>query len=244
MGIYTYWQGRDCLYLYYIRHHMKKILIILFLLPAFANGQIISTIAGNGTGGYSGDGGAANAAMLNNPIGVYEDLHGNIYIADEGNNRIRKVNSTTGIISTVAGNGVSGYTGDYGMATAATLNAPYGVAVDGIGNIYIADHGNNVIRKVNTSGIITTVVGTGVTGFSGDGGPATSAQITTPSAVTVDAYGNIYIADYGNSCVRKVDIGTGIISTIAGGGSTVTGGVFPSGVLLRLLNYLTYMVYL
>jgi sugar lactone lactonase YvrE len=180
-------------------------------------GGIISTVAGNGSRGFSGDGGVATSASLNNPIGIAVDASGNIYIVDNGNYRIRKV-STSGIISTVAGTGSGGFSGDGGPATAATLYNPYGVAVDGSGNLYIADYQNQRIRKVNTSGIISTVAGNGSFGFSGDGGAATAASLNAPYGVAVDASGNLYIADYGNHRIRKVNT-SGIISTVAGTGS-------------------------
>jgi sugar lactone lactonase YvrE len=177
---------------------------------------IISTVAGKGTEGFSGDGGAATSAELY-PWGVALDPSGNLYIADGRNYRVRKV-STSGIISTVAGNGIKGFSGDGGPATSAELGFTVGVALDSAGNIYIADAGNNRIRKVSTSGIISTVAGNGTRGFSGDGGPATSAELGSPSGVAVDSPGNIYIDDEGNDRIRKVDI-SGIITTVAGGGS-------------------------
>ena len=140
-----------------------------------ATNGIITTIAGTGSYGFSGDGGAATAANLANPAGVALDGSGNLYIADSQNHRIRKV-ATSGIITTVAGTGVAGYGGDGAAATAATLNNPVGVAVDGMGNVYIADALNHCIRKVSTSGIITTVAGTGTAGFSGDGGSSYGCQ--------------------------------------------------------------------
>ena len=139
----------------------------------------INTIAGNGTAGFSGDGGPATSAQLNLPLGVVEDSAGNTYIADSGNNRIRKIDSA-GVITTIAGNGTAGYSGDGGPATSAMLNFPYRVAVDSAGNVYIADTFNHSIRKVNTSGIITTVAGSGTRGYSGDAGPATSASLWSP----------------------------------------------------------------
>jgi Bacterial Ig-like domain (group 2) len=178
---------------------------------------IITTVAGTGGIGYSGDGGPATAAMLNNPDGMCSDIYGNIYICDAPGNRIRKV-TTAGIISTVVGNGTAGYSGDGGAATAATINTPLGVAFDGAGNLYIADNLNHVIRKVNTSGIISTVAGNGTAGFSGDGGPATAAEINSAGGLDVDASGNIYIADYLGERIRKVTP-SGIISTIAGNGT-------------------------
>ncbi len=162
---------------------------------------IISTVAGNGTQGFSGDGGPAPAAQLNNPYGVAVDSAGNLYIADFINSRIRKV--TAGTISTVAGNGTAGFSGDGGPATAAQLRYPSGVAIDPAGNLCIADESNNRIRKV-TAGAISTVAGNGTQGFSGDGGPATAAQLSLPSGVAVDSAGNIYIADSLNTRVRKV----------------------------------------
>jgi sugar lactone lactonase YvrE len=183
---------------------------------------IINTIAGNGTAGYSGDGGQASAAELNFPACVALDASGNIYIADLLNQRIRKI-APSGRITTIAGNGTSGFSGDLGQATAAELANPFGVAVDGSGNIYIADQFNNRIRMVNPSGIITTIVGTGAASYSGDLGPATAATLDRPFAVSLDAAGNLYIADFANDRIRKVD-NTGIISTIAGNGVAAYSG--------------------
>jgi sugar lactone lactonase YvrE len=178
----------------------------------------ISTVAGNGTRGYSGDGGTATIAELYMPTGVAVDTAGNIYFAD--NQRIRKVTASTGIITTVAGSGIQGYSGDGGPATRAELNWPWAVAVDAAGNIYFTDTDNQRIRKVAVStGIITTVAGTGTAGYSGDGGPATSANLNSPFGIAVDAAGNIYIADYFNNRVRKVTASTGDISTVAGNGT-------------------------
>jgi hypothetical protein len=181
------------------------------------NAIIIDTVAGNGSWGYSGDGGPATEAMLSYPRGVAVDASGNIYIADLYNHRIRKVD-TSGIITTVAGNGDEGYSGDGGPATEAMLDFPFGVAVDASGNIYIGDTHNYRIRKVDTSGIITTVAGNGAWGYSGDGGPATEAMLDFPCDVAVDASGNLYIGDVYNQRIRKVDT-SGIINTVAGNGS-------------------------
>jgi NHL repeat len=177
----------------------------------------ISTVAGTGSQGYSGDGGAATSAQLSDPIGVAVDKAGNFYIAEATNHRIRKVD-TNGIITTVAGNGSSGYSGDGGAATSAQINWPYDVAVDGAGNLFIADSSNQRIRKVNTNGMITTVAGNGYWGYSGDGGAAFSAQLCYPRGVALDSGGNLFIADSLNYCVRKVDT-MGIITTVAGNGS-------------------------
>ena len=181
----------------------------------------ITTVAGGGTGCSQqtdslGDGCPATNATLNLPWGVAVDTLGNIYITDTDNNRIREVSAATGFITTVAGNGTAGYSGDGGAAISATLNLPWGVAVDTLGNIYIADYGNNVIREV-TAGIISTVAGNGTSfGYSGNGGAATSATLWNPSGVAVDIDGNIYIADTQNNAIRKVTVSTGKISTVAG----------------------------
>jgi hypothetical protein len=176
----------------------------------------IATVAGTGTAGYSGDGGQAMAATLRRPFSVAVDAAGDLFIADDRNNVVRKVD-TNGVITTVAGNGAAGHTGDGGPATAATLNNPVGLAVDAAGDLFIADAGNNVVRKVGTNGVITTVAGTGVSGVSGDGGPATAATLNGPQGVAVDAAGDLFIADAGNNVVRKVAPG-GVITTFAGTG--------------------------
>ena len=179
----------------------------------------ITTVVGNGSAGYSGDGGPATSARLNVPFDVVVDAAGNLYIND--NSRIRKVNSG-GIITTVAGNGGYIYNGDGIPATSAGLN-PQGMALDAAGNLYIADSSNHRIRKVDSGGIITTVVGNGSPSSIGDGGPATSAMIASPKGVAVDRAGNLYIADEWNSRIRKVD-SAGIITTVAGNGSQVFNG--------------------
>ncbi len=176
--------------------------------------SILTAAAGNGTGGYSGDNGAAINAQLLNPVGVAVDFAGNLYIADLGNNRVRKVSN--GVITTVAGNGTQGFSGDGGPAINAQLNAPAGVAVDPSGNLYISDDYNNRVRRVS-NGVITTVVGNGAPGFSGDNGLAINAQLNYPNAVAADLAGNLYITDVGNQRIRKVS--NGIISTVAGNGT-------------------------
>jgi sugar lactone lactonase YvrE len=181
----------------------------------------ITTIAGNGTAGFSGDGGQAALAVLSGPTGIAVDASGNLYIADFGNDRIRKM-STAGVITTVAGNGTYAFSGDGGPATSAALWAPSAVAVDAAGNLYIADGLNYRVRKVSTSGTITTVAGNGTAGFLGDNGPATSAEFNWNAggaALAVDSTGNIYIVDQNNKRIRKVDT-TGVITTFVGGGTT------------------------
>lgn len=164
---------------------------------------IISTFAGNGTGGYSGDGGPATAAQFLAPSGLCADLAGNIYIVDGSSHVIRKVD-LAGIISTFAGNGTEAYTGDGGPATNASLAWPEDVCADGGGNIFITDRGNNVVRKVSASGSISTVAGNGTLGLTGDGGPATAAQLAFPVGICMDISGNLYIADHNASRIRKV----------------------------------------
>ena len=202
---------------------------------------LITTVAGNGTATFAGDGGAATAASLNLPAGVAVDGAGNLYIADTSNNRIREVSAATGYITTVAGSGMPTFAGDGGTATTASLNRPFSVSVDGSGNIYIADTQNNRVRVVMSgTGIITTVAGTGMPTFGGDGGPATSASLSGPDGVAVDAGGNVYIDDEYNSRIRKVTAATGNISTVAGNDSSTFSGdgaaatsaslYFPGGV--------------
>jgi trimeric autotransporter adhesin len=187
---------------------------------------IITTVAGDGTEGYSGDGGQATSTGLTKPSLIAVDTSGNIYIADSYSGRVRMVTKSTGIITTVVGDGTRGHKGDGGLATSAGLYNPHGVAVDASGNIYIADSFR--IRMVTKStGIITTVAGYGTQGYSGDGGPATSASLMYLWGVAVDASGNIYIADTNNDRIRVVTKSTGIITTVAGGG--VKGDVVSLG---------------
>ncbi|MFI8192701.1 RICIN domain-containing protein [Streptomyces sp. NPDC085946] len=163
----------------------------------------ISTVAGTGTAGYRGDGGPAVSAQLNNLHGVAVDGAGDLYIADYGNHRVRKV-TADGTISTVAGTGVAGYGGDDGPAVSAKLNGPVGVVVDSAGILYITDHLNHRVRKVTADGTISTVAGTGVAGYGGDGGPAASAQLNGPRKVTVDSVDTLYITDHLNHRIRKI----------------------------------------
>src|SRR5205823_790191 len=153
------------------------------------------------------------------PHDVYVDPSDDVYIADSYNHVIRKVDHTTGVITTVAGNGVGGYAGDGGLATQARLDHPKGIFTDGAGSMWIGDTNSNVIRKVDPNGIITTVAGTHVQGYSGDGGPATSAKLNRPRGIVIDKNGDLIIADRYNFRIRKVDHVTGIITTIAGTGT-------------------------
>jgi sugar lactone lactonase YvrE len=166
---------------------------------------IITTVAGTGSDSYTGDGGAATSATFNDPNGVAVDSSGNIYVADGNNNCIRKVTASTGIITTVAGNGTAGFSGDGGAATSAELRSPMEVAVDSSGNIFIADTNNVRIREVSVStGYISTVAGDGSNSYTGDGGAATSAAISTAYDVKVDSNANVYIADTYNQAIRVV----------------------------------------
>ncbi len=207
------------LYLLLKQLEMRNIkFILLFLFPVFVNAQIISTIAGDGLDGYSGDGAQATTASFKAFAGLAFDTSGNLYIADANNNRIRKITLSTGIINTIAGTGVAGYNGDSILATTAKLSDPKFVACDKFDNLYISDVGNDRIRKVNLiSGLISTYAGTGVNGFSGDGGQATVAKIYGPQGLVVDNSGNLFFSDDNNYRIRKIGT-TGIIQTIVGNG--------------------------
>lgn len=173
---------------------------------------VITTVAGNGTGGFSGDGGQATSARLTTPTRVAITPDGSLVIADAGNNRVRRV-SPDGTITTIAGNGTAAFGGDGGLATAASLRLPHAVAVDGEGVLYIADARNNRVRRVGPDGMIRTVAGTGVAGFGGDGGPGTAAQLATPVGLVLGPNGDLYIADLSNDRVRRLSP-EGIISTV------------------------------
>jgi uncharacterized protein (TIGR03437 family) len=197
---------------------------------------IISTVAGDGgQGGFSGDGGLATQALLANPQGVAVDKSGNLYIVDRGNQRIRMVNASSGIISTIAGSSTTGYSGDGGPAAQATFNLPSSIAIDASGNLYIADTNNWAIRRISTSGIITTVAGNGQYGYGGDNGQATKAKLAGPTGVAVDASGNLYIADSGNERIRYVN-SSGVIATIAGTGVAGFSGDGSAATAARFSN--------
>jgi hypothetical protein len=179
---------------------------------------IITTIAGTGVSGFSGDNGPATSAQLYFPSGPAIDAAGNILIPDYFNHRLRMISKMTGIITTIAGTGVRGFNGDNRLATSAQLNQPRGIAIDTTGNILIADIYNNRVRMI-ANGIITTIAGTGAGGFSGDNGPATSARLSLPFGVAVDLSGNILITDTYNQRLRMVVKASGYIITVAGTGS-------------------------
>jgi sugar lactone lactonase YvrE len=190
-------------------YHIRKIA---------AGTGLVTTIAGNGSPGASGDGGPATAASIGQPFGLAVDGGGNLFFADFAFHCVRRIDHATGVITTVVGTGQPGYAGDGGPARAATLASPAGVAFDGRGNLYIADHDNNRVRRVDPAGVITTVAGNGTQGATGDGGPATAAALSLPISVAADASGNLAIADQGNNKVRRVDAGNGVITTLAGTG--------------------------
>ena len=180
---------------------------------------VITSIAGTGVRGFSGDSQAATDAQLSDPTSVAALHSGDVYVCDQGNSRVRLISATTGRISTVAGTGRDGWNGDDQLATRAELNFPFGVASAGNGDLFIADYGNARIRLViASSGFITTIAGTGVAGFSGDSGPATTAQIHFPYGVAVGVDGGVFIADALNSRIRLVAAGSRVITTVAGSG--------------------------
>ena len=178
----------------------------------------IQTIAGTGIRGYAGDGGPAVDAELSFPLGLAFDSSGNLYIADSSNDVIREV-TTDGNITTVAGNNTRGYSGDGGPATSAQLWSPYAVVVDSSGNLYISDSNNHAIREVLTNGNIATLGGNGYPGYSGDGGYVGGAQFNYPKGLAIDAAGNVYVADFGNSVIRKIVVNSNVVTTIAGTGA-------------------------
>jgi sugar lactone lactonase YvrE len=180
---------------------------------------VITSLAGTGTPGYNGDGTLATSSQVNLPPSSRPDIYGNVYIADRGNHRIRKIDAITGIISTIARTGVAGFSGDGGPAISAQLSSPVGLAVMHDGTLFISDYGNNRIRKISPDGLISTYAGTGIAGFQGDGGLASNARINNAWGLTFDNDSNLYIADRGNDRVRKIDFATNIIITVAGTGT-------------------------
>ena len=210
----------------YISHRSKN------RIRKIGKNGIIATVAGNGKAGFGGDGGPAVEASLNFPAGLAFDKQGNLFIADRNNHRVRKVDPS-GIITTIAGNGIADYAGDDGPAAQASLNLPSDVACDADGNVYISDRSNHRIRKVDAEGIITTFAGLGVAGFAGDFGPAEDAFLKFPFGITLDGAGNLYIADRGNNRVRKVRK-DGVIITVAGDGLFASRGDYGPATLANL----------
>ena len=186
---------------------------------------IITTAAGTGVAGASADGTAASEARLDRPAALAVDSSGNLFFADAGTHLIRRVDHASGLVATVAGNGVQGYAGDGGPAVVASVDSPWGLAVDGGGNLYVADMHNQRIRRIDAAtGVITSVAGTGQPGFSGDGGAAGVAALRMPRGVSLDAAGNVFLADSSNHRVRRVDAATGLITTIVGDGTQAYAG--------------------
>lgn len=195
---------------------------------------VITTISGDGQQGFAGDGGPASEARLNAPNNLVIDSAGNIIFSDTRNQRIRKIDGLNGFISTLAGNGEKGFSGDGGPAVEATLNGPYGLVLDREDNLYFADTDGDRIRRVDArSGLIRTVAGKGERGFSGDGGPALAAELFRPHVVAIDRFGNLVIGDSFNQRIRRVDHGTGLIETIAGVGELGSSPVGTSGLEAR-----------
>jgi sugar lactone lactonase YvrE len=193
--------------------------LLLLILPAVLAGQSVVTIAGTGTAGFSGDGGPGIQAQVNNPYGLVIGPDGALYFCEIGNHRIRRLDMKSHRISTVAGSGEKGYSGDGGAALAAAMNEPYEVRFDRAGNMFFAEMQNHAVRRVDArTKVITTVAGTGTAGFSGDGGPAGKAQLRQPHSIAFDGDGRLLICDIGNNRVRRVDLATGIIETWAGTG--------------------------
>jgi sugar lactone lactonase YvrE len=202
-------------------HQFRSIITLIALFTfSIVNGQIMTTIAGTGSGGYSGDGGLATSANVQRPIEIHRDASGNIFIADNDNHRIRKIDGVTGIITTVAGDGSFGFSGDGAVATDAQLALPTAVCTDPSGNIFISDENNRRIRKVDVAtGFISTIAGNGTGGYSGDGGPSVDAMISQPYGMQTDDGGSLFFADRANHRIRRIDKATGIITTVAGSGT-------------------------
>jgi streptogramin lyase len=201
-------------------------LVALFVSSASAASWTISTFAGNGTLGFSGDGGPATAAQINDPYGVVRGPDGAIWFVEHNGHRIRRV-APDGTISTIAGTGARGFTGDGGPAVAATMNLPHELRFDAAGNLFIADMANQAVRRIDAkTGIITTLAGTGKRGYTGDGGPAAQATLSSPHSIQFGPDGNLYICDVANHVIRLVDMKTGLIRTFAGTGKP---GPTPDG---------------
>ena len=198
---------------------MKFVCLAAWLFAPLLTAQMIKTIAGTGTPGFSGDGGPAVQASINNPYGLIVGPDDALYFCEIGNHRIRRLDLKTRVITTVAGSGKKGYSGDGGPATEASLNEPYEVRFDRTGNMYFVEMQNHVVRRVDSkTRLITTVAGTGAAGFSGDGGSARQAQFKQPHSLAFDRQGHLLVCDIGNHRIRKIDLRTGVIETLAGNG--------------------------
>lgn len=216
-----------------LNHRIRKIVL---------STGIITTIAGTGAPGYNGDNIPATDAQLLVPDAVCIDTFGNVFFADGLNYRVRKVNVSTGIITTIAGNGTAGNIGNGVPATNARIRTPTGMCIDRFGNIYISDLDNNNIRRISSDGIIKTIAGSGISGYWGDNGPATNARFNSPGDVAIDTFGNLFICDGYNNAVRKVDGVTGIITTIAGNGAPGYAG--DNGPASSALLYQPYGIFI
>ncbi|MBN8701665.1 MAG: hypothetical protein J0M08_01240 [Bacteroidetes bacterium] len=203
--------------------------------------QKIVTVAGTGHGGYSGDGGLAEKAEIWGPRAIAIDAQDNIYFADGSNHVVRKIDAK-GIITTVAGSGNRGYSGDGGLSVKASLDVPVGIALDAVGNLYIAENVNNRVRKVDTQGVITTLAGDGEQSFAGDGGPAAISRLFSPGGVATSTDGTIYIADSWNKRIRKIDKG-GVITTYAGNPDTQKWGHGGNAIDAALANPELLLIY-
>ncbi len=198
---------------------MRLLLAAILAVPCLS-AATTETLAGTGESGATGDGGPATAAQVGNPYGLTLGPDGALYVCEIDTERIRRIDMAEGTISTVAGTGKVGYSGDGGPAREAMLNDPYEVRFDASGNMYFVEMLNAVVRRVDAStGVISTVAGTGERGFSGDGGPAIKAQFNRPHSIALDGKGSLYIADIGNHRIRRVDLRTGIVTTFAGNGT-------------------------
>ena len=204
---------------------LAVLLALLLSSSLLAGNGLIYTIAGAGQNGSPASGILATSAQLTSPYGICVDASNNIYIADQGNNRVVKVDAVTGILTLVAGKGMAYSSGDGGPAVLAGINGPTSVALDAAGNLYISE--SNRIRRVDKrSGVIATIAGTGTQGFRGDGGPATNAYLNRPLGIALDSTGNLYFVDVNNLRIRRINLTTGIITTVAGNGAD---GFTPDG---------------